>query len=412
MTRMKLSKILKVFIPTFLVVLAGILFFYSRTLIGVSLPDKILRPMGHSFGFMSFLSNKPNAKKIIYAYLPYWYLEQSEYVQLDRLTDISYFGVYMEADGNFKTILDDGTAEPGYRNWRENKKLDEFLKKARNSGIRVSLTVISHDDEISDKFLSCRDCWDTFLTNVTKEMDSKRITDLNLNFEYVELTDKETALKYSEFTKFVNENLDKKYGESTVVVASFADSMVKDRVSDIESLAKVADFIFIMAYDFHRPNSDKAGPVSPIDGIGVYAEYDIRTMINDYLKVAPAEKLILGVPYYGYNWVVKNPEPNSERLPGDDDIGYSQSQTYAQIMDTVLKLKPEVKWDDLGKVPFFTYVSPETGSTREVYFENEQSLTYKYQLVKDHDFGGVGIWALGYDGGYVELWNLLYKEFF
>ena len=87
------------------------------------------------------------------------------------------------------------------------------------------------------------------------------------------------------------------------------------------------------------------------------------------------------------------------------------SQTYAAIMDNLLELEPEVMWDELGQVPYFTYVSPETGSQREVYFENTDSLGIKYDLINQNNFGGVGIWALGYDEGYVGLWNMLYEKF-
>jgi len=407
----KIFGAIKITLLLVIVATAVSLMIYHKQLTNLQLPSKILRPMGNSFSIMSLLKTRHTPKKVIYGYLPYWSIPDTQYIQLDKLTDIAYFGVYLNDDGSFMEKLEDGSTEPGYLTWQENEELDELITRAKSVGVRVSLTVISHKDEVSDKFLNCKDCWNTFITNVTKEMDSKKIRDINLNFEYVELTDTETAAKYTEFVKFTNTELDKKYGQSMVVVSTFADSLVKDRVTDINSLGTAADMIFIMGYDFHRPDSDKEGPVAPIDGKGVHAEYDIRTMLNDYVAVMPPSKIILGVPYYGYNWVVKEGTPNAERIPGDDDIGFSQSQIYAKIMDTILEIKPEVKWDDLGKVPYFTYTSPETGSIREVYFENEQSLEIKYQLANDYNLGGVGMWALGYDGGYQELWNLLAKYF-
>jgi spore germination protein YaaH len=234
---------------------------------------------------------------------------------------------------------------------------------------------------------------------------------VNLNFEYVEFTDGDRPQKYSDFVKFLNTELDKTYGNSFLVVSTFADALVKPRITDVESLSTRADALFIMAYDFHRPTSDNAGPVAPIDGKGVHAEYDINTMLADYFTVSPPNKLIMGVPYYGYNWVVKEDVEYAERMEGSDLMGYSQSQTYAAIMDNILELEPEVKWDELGETPYFTYISPETEAIREVYFENRDSLEIKYNLINSYELGGVGIWALGYDEGYVELWNLLSKEF-
>jgi spore germination protein YaaH len=119
----------------------------------------------------------------------------------------------------------------------------------------------------------------------------------------------------------------------------------------------------------------------------------------------------MGVPYYGYNWIVTTTDQNAVRIPGNDLIGTSQSQPYQNVMDTILETKPQINWDELAQSPYFTYTSPATGMTRQVYFENEQSLKAKYELVKKYDLAGVGIWALGYDGGYQELWNLLKEEF-
>ncbi len=109
--------------------------------------------------------------------------------------------------------------------------------------------------------------------------------------------------------------------------------------------------------------------------------------------------------------MVKSDDPNAKTLKDADDNPRAQSQPYESVMDTILDTDPEVKWNEEGKSPYFTYTSPETGELRTVYFENKDSLRAKYQLVKDANLAGVGIWALGYDGGYNELWDLLYDEF-
>ena len=368
-------------------------------------------PYGDSFSVFSFLRKPEKPSHIVYGYLPYWSLDNAKYIQLDRLTDISYFGLTLDANGTFRKVLDDGTAEPGYNTWKTSKELKKLIDNSKRHGVRFSVTIIAHEDDVSGEFLNCTPCWDTFITELERELNSKNIRDVNLNFESSDLVDANTANKYTEFAKFVNEKLDAKYTNSFVVVATFADSLVKPRMTIIGDLAKYVDALFIMAYDFHQPTSDNAGPVAPIGGAGIYGEYDIQTMLKDYLTVAPPNKFILGVPYYGYNWVVVENEPYATRIAGNDAIGYSQSQPYSFIMDTILENNPKILWDDLAQVPYFTYISPSTGSLRSVYFENADSLRTKYRLAKNSNMLGVGIWALGYDGGYAELWNLLKEEF-
>lgn len=385
----------------------------------------VSRPSGYAInpfakGFnlrdiLGFSVSKPIEKKsydkVVYGYLPYWVLDQTDHLQYEKLTDIAYFGLYLESDGKFRTEDENGDIDSGYNKWLNSSKLDSVISKSKKSGVRFALTVIAHEDESIDEFLNCRACWDVSLTQIVDQLDFKGIKDVNLNFEHAEYTDSDIAAKFAEYAKFVNESLDSRFaglGGSFVTVAAFADSAVKPRVSsDLDALARNTDGIFIMAYDFHRPSSERAGPVAPLGGRGVVGSYDLKTMMADYLSQAPPNKLILGVPYYGYNWVVEAEEPYAARIEGNDSIGYSESQMYDVISSFIEEKEIELKWDELAQVPFYFYISEETGSLRSVYFENQQSLAKKYGFANENGLLGVGIWALGYDGDRDELWVIL-----
>jgi spore germination protein len=372
----------------------------------------ILSPFAKESSFFSLFRRHEKPKKIIYGYLPYWSLEKIQYLRLDELTHLAYFGAYLGEDGNFeKTALgEDGSTvfEPGYNNWQDNKELGSLIEKCKQEGVRVALTVIAHTDEKIDNFLDCRECWNTFLNNLVAELNVRGINDVNLNFEYAGETDPKRATEFSELTKFINEQLDSIYGDSFVVVSAFADSAETPRVSsDLDNLGRYADGIFIMGYDFHRPLSDEVGPVSPVAG----NKQNLTTTIDAFLAKVPPNKIILGVPYYGYNWEVESDDPNAKTLRDIEGYARAESQSYESVMDTILEVDPELKWNEEGKSPYFTYTSPDSGELRTVYFENEESLKAKYELIKVKNLAGVGIWALGYDGGYNELWELLYDEF-
>lgn len=407
----------------------------------------VISPLSESFGINTLgVTDKKSDDYSIYGYLPYWTIDQTDNFDLTALTDVAYFGLYINADGTFlktQTTEEGEISNPGYSNWRNNKQLASFIRRAKISGVDVALTIISHRDNVSTEFLNCRECWNTFYEALQEELAVHDIKDVNLNFEYYNLVEEETALKYTEFTKFVKKKLAQEHPERKVVVTAFADSLINNRVSHIPSLAKEADKIFIMAYDFHVSQADKAAPVSPLGGAGLHAGYDIRTMIKDYLAYAPPQKLILGVPYYGFNWgrgeeiavehTNEKPDEKEENSDEDKDVDAkdddendggknaneneveiirdSVTQTYADIMKNIEEKSAEVQWDEVGQVPFYEYVDEDSEKPRKVYFENEKSLRVKYQLAKEFDLAGVGIWALGYDADRPELWELLKTEF-
>lgn len=362
----------------------------------------------------------------VYAFLPFWSLSKD--MNVKDLTDLAYFGLNVDSKG--RIVKTDAL----YNKWLESEKLAQAFKKVKQQGGRLSLTLICHDDEDIDAILRCKECWNDLYADLKKELDRSNIKDVNLDFEYSGYTTKKNALLYSELAGYLNAKLDKAYGDSFVVVSANADSAdraeragadsVKNlgsdaggkedtntkanvRLTDPQSLASVVDAIFIMAYDFHRPASGNAGPVSPFEGSYTTTRLNLVKTLESYLKVVTPDKLILGLPFYGYDWVVEDTKPMSARIEGNDSIGFSKSRTYAEIIDILVDKQIEPLWDETSKTPYFNYVDEGTGSKRQVWYDNAESLEVKYSLVKDKRLSGVGIWALGFEGGYGDIWNFL-----
>lgn len=402
----KVKILLTVYITVFVLATASL---------GISILNNaspIVSPVGKSISVLAASSDR-SLSNIVYGFLPYWMLENSKFIQMDKITDIAYFALRINPDGSIMTRDYEGFIEPGYDNWKNSKTLDNLIKKAKANNVRFALTIISHDDDITYEFLDCRNCWDVLADNIIAELKSKGIKDLNMDFELVEANAKEGyPEKYSQLVNYLNFKLDEEFENSFVVTSTLPDSVYKPRITDISTLSNASDALFVMAYDFHRPSSQTAGPVAPLEGGKLVADYDITTMLDDYLLQAPANKLVLGVPYYGYNWLVYDWSSYATRIPGNDVLGYSISQTYEHVNDTKLAYSPTVLWDELAKVPYFTYFNSEKGTNRQVYYEDVNSLREKYQFAKKKNLAGIGIWALGYDGGYQELWQLLGEEFY
>ena len=131
------------------------------------------------------------------------------------------------------------------------------------------------------------------------------------------------------------------------------------------------------------------------------------------LQWAPADHVLLGVPYYGYNWPVTSKVPHATVQSNKKKYGAVKSVTYASARD-FLAAHPKVKrhYDALEGSAYYTYWSKKYKTYRQVYFEDEHSLAAKYDYVLTSGLGGIGIWTLDNDRGYAALSNVLRDKFY
>ncbi|HEX6512884.1 MAG TPA: glycosyl hydrolase family 18 protein [Chloroflexota bacterium] len=135
---------------------------------------------------------------------------------------------------------------------------------------------------------------------------------------------------------------------------------------DYAAIAPSIDLALVMAYDQHF----SGGPAGPIADVA---------WVNDVLNYAqqqiPANHILLGVPFYGYNW----------NLFGC----CARSMTYNDVVSTVFSTGAQIQMDAASLSPHFSY------GDHRVWFENSTSLKAKLDLVGSHGLAGWGGWRLG-----------------
>ena len=136
---------------------------------------------------------------------------------------------------------------------------------------------------------------------------------------------------------------------------------------DYGTIGQYVDQMMLMTYDEHW----RGGPPGPVASIG-WVERVVRYAISTGV---PPEKIVLGIPAYGYDW------PAS---------GRGRSVTYRQAMELASAHGARIQWDDVAKVPYFKY-----GAGRTVYFEDRSSVSHKIELVKKYGLAGISLWRLG-----------------
>ena len=140
---------------------------------------------------------------------------------------------------------------------------------------------------------------------------------------------------------------------------------------DFVSCVKYMDFVNVMAYDMGNPPKHHSALFpSPIS-----SHMTTSQAVEAHLKAGvPANKLVLGMPFYG----------RGRR----DDNGLKEYNRTG-----ILPKGYEKKWDDVGKVP---YIANESGELVRGY-ENTRSLAAKCQYVLDHHLKGGMYWDYASD---------------
>ncbi|TGE32291.1 glycosyl hydrolase family 18 protein [Desulfosporosinus sp. Sb-LF] len=139
---------------------------------------------------------------------------------------------------------------------------------------------------------------------------------------------------------------------------------------DFAGIGRLCDSITLMTYDEHYAGGSP-GPIASLPWMTDTLDYAIRYI--------PNEKLLLGIPVYGYDW---SNEPT--RIVPMRDIPNLVAQTNARIL-----------WSDPAVEPYFYYWRGRTKHT--LWYENELSSKVRLGFVKSYRLRGVAIWRLGYE---------------
>lgn len=337
-------------------------------------------------------------KKEVFGFLPYWALPESDKIDIRLLTTVSYFGLDIDGAGNIMRFGGDGKVLEGYNGWQDSVKLDDFIKRAKRNRTKVQVTLKNFDRGNIEQLVNSQAAQANFINNALYLMNSKSLDGINIDFEYVGTPPQKVIDGFSVMIADLNKELKRQYPKSKLTICTYIDAASHTRLFDVAILAQNSDALVIMGYDFHTPNSQAAGPVAPMEGYGS----SMVGFMSSYLDKVPADKLVLAVPYYGYDWPTTGSGQNATSTGGQ-----ARALPYAEILEATKNT--QINWDENAQTPWYSYKDGE--GTRVVHFENDRSLGIKYDFINNKNLQGVGIWALGFDGLRTELLQLLADKF-
>lgn len=271
---------------------------------------------------------------------------------------------------------------------------DRILNEAKKYGTETLLHLSTltregrFDSNLAAVLLSNEELQKKLITNLTNKVLEKGYGGIDIDFEFVEA-------RYAEaYSNFVNEvtNAMRAYGLTSLV--ALAPKTYDEQPGLLYEahrygpLGEAADGVLLMTYEWGYTYGPPMA-VAPINNVRAVAEYALTRI--------PKEKILLGIPNYGYDWTLPYEKGNMAR-----------SLSNVEAIDLAYRYGSEIAFDEESKTPYF-YYTDEDGKQHVVWFEDPRSITSKIDLIRELGLAGAGIWNTY--RSFPALWGLLAENF-
>lgn len=211
------------------------------------------------------------------------------------------------------------------------------------------------------------------IANLLSVVDEKGYDGVDVDFEYILPEDR---AGYADFVGRLRTAMNET-GRSVSV--ALAPKISADQPGllyegmDYRLLGENADRVFLMTYEWGYTYGPPMA-VAPINKVRQVLDYAVTEI--------PVEKIIMGIPNYGYDW----------QLP------YERGVTRAELIGNVEAVRiaaqngAEIQFDETAQSPYFTYWAE--GRQHEVWFEDVRSMQVKIDTAVSYGFKGFGYWNL------------------
>ncbi|MHA7058891.1 glycosyl hydrolase family 18 protein [Aquimarina sp. M1] len=303
------------------------------------------------------------------------------------LWGLSYFSYSIQPEtGSYKNI----------HQWKTTALIDSA--KAKNC--KVFFSVSNFGKKNNSIFLENKHAQKTLIDSLINLLALRSADGINIDFEGVSKKNKD------DFTRFIlriSKSLKQENPNLMVSLCLYAIDW--NDIFDIKAIDPYIDFYTLMGYDYYGSFSKTTGPVTPFKKSKKFGK-GLETSVNYYNKKGVrSSKLIVGLPYYGAEWYTKSPEMGAKVTK------FKSHSLYKSIKKIYVdSLKVPLQFDTVSSSTYIV-INDLDKNYKQIFFEDVQSLSIKYDWIKNKEIGGVGIWALGYDDGHTELWDLLTNKF-
>lgn len=301
-------------------------------------------------------------------------------IRYDLITDILWAFIIVNGDGSLNyTYYGDPTG---------------LISLAHSKGIKVHISFREIPGE-ADQLLSDPIARTTAINNLLNEVKIKGFDGIDNDIETATSSQRDhmTLFMKQLYNTFKENNSE--YRVSAAVSVSnwnkvFDGSVIKDYV----------DYIMIMAY-FWNDDNPVSGPVEPmLQDNNSDASVIVGINYWNNTEGIPANKILLGIPYYGFD----RETDSNERLA---NVNGKVTWVYLGIIPDYYNHNRY--FDSVWETPW--QIWQENGQWHQLHYDDVESLAYKYDKVNSENLAGISIWNINYAIDRSDLWQLIEDKF-
>lgn len=301
------------------------------------------------------------------AAVPYWNLDDGVHDVLAHSGQVSEYSPWIYG------LARNGKIAPAYSK-HQAERVDSSLKRVCEAGIPATPTLANYDGnrftyQPIRRILADPKRMRRHVEDIVTFVRKHDFAGIDIDYEDLHAGDR------AAFSRFVAALANALHAEDKLLsVALFAKtddagSDPRNVAQDYAAIGRHADQVRLMGYDYHWATSPP-GPVAPLPWL--------RDVLRYASAQIPAEKLVLGLPLSGYDWVGDHGTP----------VSWQQAQNRAS------RYGVEPRYDRSKAASTFAYTD-KNGHRHRVWFQTAKGTEAELRLAAKARIGGIYLWMFG-----------------
>lgn len=257
---------------------------------------------------------------------------------------------------------------------------EPVIGEAKEAGVAplMLLSTLTGDgtfsNELASRIFSDEAARNRLFDQVLQTMRTKGYYGLDVDFEFILPEDKDN---YVQFLTELKSRLQPEGYPLFVALAPKTSGMQRGLLyesHDYPAIGAVADYVLLMTYEWGYTYGPPMA-VAPLNKVKEVLDYGV--------SVIPREKILQGIPNYGYDWT----------LPYVRGQSMARSIGNVEAVEIAMKYRATILYDETAQTPYF-YYTDEEGREHVVWFEDARSIDAKLRLNESYPLHGISYWNI------------------